>query len=102
MVDSPTIAMGKTPRNVNQQSGGRPSALVDLTGSHFAKLQTAGQDQAGSVVVSPGLRDFQFSLVQLSGAYRIDAISHDNMPVEPTLLLLTSTHSSRYSLPPTL
>jgi hypothetical protein len=99
IIDSPTIRMGRTPRNVNQQSGGRPSALVDLTGSHFAKLQTAGQGQAGSVVVTPGLRDFQFSLVQISGGYRIDAIYHDNMPVEPSLLLLTSTDFARDYLP---
>ena len=100
IIDDPKVANAGTPPKINQQTGGRPSALVNLTGTHFATLQTAGQDQAGSVVVSPGSSEYQFSLaLQKLGGWRIDAVYYDKMPVKPSLLLLTSTDFARDYLP---
>jgi hypothetical protein len=99
IIDSPGVAIARTRQGAPQQSSGKPSALVDLTGLHFAQLQTAGQDQAGSVVVSPGPSKYLFSLVQKSGGWRIDAIYHNNKQVQPTLLLLASADFAREYLP---
>lgn len=87
VVDQPSVNKyqfrGKPP------VGGPPPAVVDLTGQHFASLQTAGQDQAGSVVVAPASTIFRFSLIQQGGQWRIQAISMNDKPVPPSLLLLT-------------
>jgi hypothetical protein len=94
IIDSPNVSSAGT-RGILNPSGGRPSARVDLTGRHFATLQTAGQDQAGSVVVSPGSSTYQFYLVQTSGGWRIDSIWLKQKQVSPTVLLLTSTDFER-------
>jgi Lipoprotein LpqB beta-propeller domain len=92
IIDSPNVSLAKTPKGVAPQ---RPSALVYVTGSHVAKLQTHGQDQAGSVVVSPAPNQYQFSLAQVAGGWRIDSILRDNKPVRPSILLLSSTDFAR-------
>jgi Lipoprotein LpqB beta-propeller domain/Sporulation and spore germination len=97
IIDAPEFSSPRTPPQ--PKGSGRPVALVELTGQHFAKLQTAGQDQAGSVVVSPSAHTYQFSLVQAPGGWRIDAIFLDRTPVNPKLLLLTSTDFARDYLP---
>jgi hypothetical protein len=94
IIDSPRPSLAKTPKGVAPQSR-RPSALVYVTGSHEAKLQTKGQDQAGSVVVSPASSQYQFSLVQVAGGWRINSILRDNKPVGPSILLLSSTDFAR-------
>jgi Lipoprotein LpqB beta-propeller domain/Sporulation and spore germination len=91
IINSPNPSLAKTPKGVAPQT---PTALVYLTG-HVAELQTAGPDQAGSVVVSPAPSKYQFSLVQVPGGWRIDGILRDNMPVKPTFLLLSSTDFAR-------
>jgi hypothetical protein len=93
IIDAPVFSLPRT----RQQP--QPSAQVELTGRHFAKLQTAGQDQAGSVVVLPGARTYQFTLVQAAGGWRIDGILLDRKRVNPKLLLLTSTDFARDYLP---
>lgn len=93
IIDSPDVSLAKTPKGVAPQT--RPSALVYVTGLHVAKLQTAGQDQAGSVVASPAPSQYQFSLAQVAGGWRIDSILRDNKPVSPSILLLSSTDFAR-------
>jgi hypothetical protein len=96
IIDGWKISRARMPK---QHPGERPTALVDLTGQHFARLQTAGQDQAGSVVVSPKSSRYQFSLLQVTGGWRIDAIYLNRKSVNPTLLLLRSTDFARDYLP---
>ncbi|MGI9008042.1 MAG: LpqB family beta-propeller domain-containing protein [Streptosporangiaceae bacterium] len=86
VVDVPTVNRYRFPGK--PPVGVAPTAVVNLTGQHFATLQTAGQDQAGSVVVAPASTVFRFSLVQQAGQWRIEAISMNDKPVPPSLLLL--------------
>jgi hypothetical protein len=99
IIDTPKISRAQTGSGFVLKPGGRPTALVEVTGQHFARLQTAGQDQAGSVVVSPKSSTYQFSLLQVTGGWRIDAIYRNRNPVKPTLLLLSSTDFARDYLP---
>jgi Lipoprotein LpqB beta-propeller domain/Sporulation and spore germination len=95
IIDVPRISRPQ----LYKQPGERPTALVGLTGQHFARLQTAGQDQAGSVVVAPRSSTYQFSLRQVTGGWRIDAIYKNRKSVNPALLLLSSTDFARDYLP---
>ncbi len=99
IIDAPKVVKARTLKGLNPQTGGPYTALVNLTGPHFATLQTAGQDQAGILVVSPGSTRYQFSLLQKRGGWRIDAIYYKSKPVNPSLLLLTSTDFARDYLP---
>lgn len=97
IIDSPTVKSAAT----KITHPGRPTALVDVTAKRFSKLQAPGQDQAGSVVVSPGITKYLFSLVlQRAVGWRIDGILDSNLhSAPPTLLLLTSTDFARDYLP---
>ena len=95
IIDVPKISRPQ----MQKPPGERLTALVDLTGQHFARLQTAGQDQAGSVVVAPRSSTYQFSLRQVTGGWRIDAIFKNRKSVSPALLLLSSTDFARDYLP---
>lgn len=93
IIDAPSLSQA------TQLPGQRPNALVEMTGQHFARLQTAGQDQAGSVVVLPSSSTYRFLLRQVTGGWRIDAIFIGHTQVSPALLLLTSTDFARDYLP---
>lgn len=79
----------KVPFQGKPPVGGPPTA-VKLTVNHLATLQTAGKDQAGSVVVAPASTTFTFSLVQRPNGLRISAIQENGKTAKPSLLLLTS------------
>src|SRR5260221_853639 len=99
IIDAPKVVKARTLKRLNPKTGGPYTALVNLTGPHFATLQTTGQDQAGILVVSPGSTRYQFSLLQKRGGWCIDAVDYKRRPVSPSLLLLTSTDFARDYLP---
>jgi Lipoprotein LpqB beta-propeller domain len=92
VVDRPGIHQNNPYHNVIP--GGAQHSTVSVKGKRFATLLTAGQDQAGSVVVAPASTIFRFSLVQQDGAWRIDGIDESvgdkpSVPAPKSLLLLT-------------
>lgn len=102
VVDGQHLNPNTVPHNV--VTGGAPRAAVIMTGKHFATLQTAGRDQAGSVVVAPAATAFRFSLVQQDGQWRIDSIDRGvvgqpSRPAPKSLLLLTRADFNRDYLP---
>jgi len=62
--------------------GGPPIAQVSVVSQHFQTLISAGQYQAGTIVVSPRPRVFQFGLIKVAGQWRIYS-----MPSRTRLLL---------------
>jgi len=92
IIDSPRVAQRKLPKNVTT---GRPlGPVVGVTGKHLATLQTTGRYQAGSVVVEPTSTQFNFSLTQVSGQWRISGITVGGKP-DPTLLLIRRSDFER-------
>ena len=102
VVDSPHIAPSANPRGV--VTGGPQRSAVTVSGQRFSTLLTAGQDQAGSVVVAPASTVFRFSLVMQKGEWRIDSIDESvagkpSKPAPKSLLLLTRPDFERDYLP---
>jgi len=93
VIDAPHVSSQLQPRGVVTR--GPLTRLVNVTGRHITELETAGPNQAGSVVAIPGSSTYGFSLIQKAGVWRIDAISVDNKPAERSLLLLKSTDFQR-------
>jgi hypothetical protein len=92
IIDSPNVAQRKLPKNVTT---GRPlGPVVGVTGQHLATLQTTGRYQAGSVVVEPTSTEFNFSLTQVSGQWRISGITV-GAKKDPTLLLIRRSDFER-------
>jgi hypothetical protein len=92
IIDSPRVAQRKLPKNVTT---GRPlGPVVGVRGKHLATLQTTGRYQAGSVVVEPTSTEFNFSLTQVSGQWRISGITIGAKP-DPTLLLIRRSDFER-------
>jgi hypothetical protein len=98
IIDSPKVNPLQPPAKFSNP--GPPTRVLELTGKRFATLQTPGQDQAGSVVMSPGVPKYRFLLVPRARGWRIDSNIDSNLkPVSPTLLMLTSTDFARDYLP---
>jgi Lipoprotein LpqB beta-propeller domain/Sporulation and spore germination len=93
VIDVPNFNSESQPRGVVTR--GPLTRLVNVTGQHITELQTAGPNQAGSIVAIPGSSTYSFSLIQRAGVWRIDAISVDNKPAKKSLLLLKSTDFQR-------
>jgi len=93
IVDSPKVQLNSL-RGANIKAS-PPSAYVSVTERHLAKLQTAGSYQAGSIVDAPASTKFNFSLVQVSGQWRISGILVNGTRAPRTLLLLTESDFER-------
>lgn len=93
VIEDPHVRPQSQPRGVVTR--GPLTRLVNVTGRQITELETAGPNQAGSVVAVPGSSTYSFSLIQKAGVWRIDAISIDNKPAKQTLLLLKSTDFQR-------
>ena len=94
VIDSPRVSLVPPPGHL-KQVGGPATALVQVTGQHLARLDTTGRYQAGSVVIAPASTVFRFSLIQVSGQWRIDDIEVGGTKAQPTLLLLTKSDFER-------
>lgn len=94
VIDSPLVSPDPSPPK-SIVNVGPPFKLVSVTGQHFAKLQTAGPNQAGKLVVTPGRSTYRFSLIQKQGVWRIESISLGAKPAKRSLLLLTSSDFER-------
>ncbi len=102
VVDSPKFSLTAIPHDV--VTGGPQRAGVTVGGQRFSTLVTAGQDQAGSVVVAPASTEFHFSLVFQDGEWRIDSVDESvpgkpSTPAPRSLLLLTRPDFERDYLP---
>ena len=102
VVDSPRVSLSTIPHDV--VTGGPQRSGVTVSGQRFSTLVTAGQDQAGSVVVAPASTEFHFSLVMQNGEWRIDSIDESvagkpSTPAPKSLLLLTRPDFERDYLP---
>lgn len=88
-------AMKEIPFQGKPTLGGPPTTVV-LSRGRFSTLQTAGEGQAGSVVVAPASTVFKFTLVQNAGQWRIASIYENNRTSpSPSLLLLTKLDFER-------
>ncbi len=93
VIDTPKVSPLVQPRGVVTR--GPLTKLVNVTARHITELETAGPNEAGTVVAIPGSSTYSFSLIQKAGVWRIDAITIDGKPAKPTFLLLTSTDFQR-------
>ena len=92
IIDKPGIRLLTPPKGV---IGAPLGEGVRVIGKHLARLQTTGRYQAGSVVVVRARTQFTFSLVQVSGRWRISGVEVNSKPAWPTLLLITRADFER-------
>ncbi|MDR2984346.1 MAG: LpqB family beta-propeller domain-containing protein, partial [Nocardiopsaceae bacterium] len=82
-------------KGITDPGGGPQPQVVEVTGKRITKLVSAGRYQAGSIVVGKANTVFRFGLVQVRGQWRINDISVNDGPANPSLLLLVKRDFER-------
>jgi hypothetical protein len=87
--DTPKLASIQISSHV---TGGQSSDQVTLTSQHLETLVSANANEAGSILLSPQPRpyDFDFNLVQQNGRWRIAGITGPGVLANSVLLLTNS------------